>query len=348
MDPRPAPSQRTNLLWVILAVVVANLAIAAFVLRSRQSAPTPTPVPAATPGSVPAQPVAATTPNSSLPPARESVPPPPSEPLPASANGVAAPVPQPPPPAIPATPAAVLPNVPPVASPPPIAPVLAVATTKAGAGQVRGWVALTGTPPPEKEIAAIRADRNCGALQPGPVFTRNYLVGTNSGLGNVFVRIASRRDGPIPNPAKDKAVLLDQVGCLYEPYMVGVMTNQPLVLRNSDPVMHNVNCTSKAGNPVFNIAQTRQGQEDTKFFTKAELFVTLQCNVHPWMFAYVGVVEHPYFAVTAPDGSFELPPGLPAGNYTLEFTHRKAGTMTASVELPAAGGAELRVAMAAK
>lgn len=225
---------------------------------------------------------------------------------------------------------------------------VALVVAKAGPGQIRGTVVLAGTPPPEKEIAAIKADRNCGALQPGPVFTRNYLVGTNGGLGNVFVRLLGRQEGSIPVSPREKPVLLDQIGCLYEPYMVGVMTNQPLVLRNSDPMMHNVNCTSKVGNPAFNIAQTRQGQEDTKFFTKPELFVTLQCNVHPWMFAYVGVVEHPFFAVTAADGSFEFPAGLPAGRYTLEFTHRKAGVVTSEVDVSAADGAAVRVSMVAK
>lgn len=180
------------------------------------------------------------------------------------------------------------------------------------------------------------------------MYSRNYVVGTNGGLGNVFVRITAREGGAIPVVPRTEKPLLDQVGCLYEPYILGVMTNQALVIRNSDPVMHNVNCTSKAGNPVFNIAQTRQGQEDIKFFTKPELFVSLQCNVHPWMFAYIGVVEHPFFAVSSANGSFEMPPGLPAGRYTIEAVHRKAGTVTADLEVKADGVAPIRIEMNAK
>jgi hypothetical protein len=223
-------------------------------------------------------------------------------------------------------------------------------------GGLRGMVLLVGNPPPEREILAIKADLNCGPLRPDPVFTRNYVLSTNlisstprpelskwldvlppnsrvHGLGNVFVRIVRKPDdAPLPPATSKVPRLLDQVGCLYEPYMIGVVTNEPIQIRNSDAIMHNVLATSKVGNPTFNLAQTRKGQVDTRTFTKPELFVTLQCNVHPWMFAYIGVVENPYFAVTDPHGEFEMPAGLPFGKYLLEFTHRKAGTQTLEVD----------------
>jgi len=223
-------------------------------------------------------------------------------------------------------------------------------------GGLRGMALLVGNPPPEREILAIKADLNCGPLRPDPVFTRNYVLSTNLisstprpelskwldalppnssvyGLGNVFVRIVRRsEDLPLPPAGSRTPRFLDQVGCLYEPYMIGVVTNEPIQIRNSDAIMHNVLATSKVGNPTFNLAQTRKGQVDTKYFTKPELFVTLQCNVHPWMYAYIGVVENPYFAITDANGVFELPAGLPVGKYLVEFTHRKAGTQTLEVD----------------
>ncbi len=223
-------------------------------------------------------------------------------------------------------------------------------------GGLHGMALLVGSPPPERELLAFKADLNCSPLRPDLVFTRNYVLSTNlisstrrpelskwldalppnsnvHGLGNVFVRILRKPEDVSLPPATSKAPpLLDQVGCLYEPYMIGVVTNEPIQIRNSDAIMHNVLATSKVGNPTFNLAQTRKGQVDTRTFTKPELFVTLQCNVHPWMFAYIGVVDNPYFAVTDAHGEFEMPTGLPFGKYLLEFTHRKAGTQTLEVD----------------
>ena len=62
--------------------------------------------------------------------------------------------------------------------------------------------------------------------------------------------------------------------------------------------------------------------------------VPFKCDVHGWMNAYVGVVEHPYFAVTDKDGKFSLK-GLPPGTYTIEAWHEKLGTQTAKVTLGA-------------
>ena len=200
------------------------------------------------------------------------------------------------------------------------------------AAEVSGKVTLKGTPAAEKEITAFKTDKNCGATQSGPVMSRNYLVGKDAGLGNVFVYVKKGLEGKkFDAPAQSLAI--DQKGCMYEPYISGAMVGQKIEIKNSDAFMHNVLATSKAGNPGFNIAQTRQGQVDTKSFTKPETFVTLQCNVHPWMFSYVGVVDHPFFAVTDKDGNFKFPGNLPAGKYTVEFVHRKAGVSTQEIEV---------------
>jgi len=63
-----------------------------------------------------------------------------------------------------------------------------------------------------------------------------------------------------------------------------------------------------------------------------EEFVRFKCDVHPWMFAYVGVLDHPYFAVTDKDGSFKIS-GVPAGKYTVAFRHPKCGVKTMEVTL---------------
>jgi hypothetical protein len=118
---------------------------------------------------------------------------------------------------------------------------------------------------------------------------------------------------------------------LYQPYVLGIGVGQKLVVRNSDPFLHNVN-TSAATVPSsrFNIAQPMKGKEDVKTFEKPELPLKFMCNVHNWMLAYAGVFDHPYYAVTDKDGKFKLP-DLPAGKYTIVAKHMKAGEKTQEI-----------------
>jgi hypothetical protein len=62
--------------------------------------------------------------------------------------------------------------------------------------------------------------------------------------------------------------------------------------------------------------------ETELFFQKQEVLVRFKCDVHPWMFAYVGVIEHPFFAVTDKEGSFIIT-NVPPGDYLLEAYHLK-------------------------
>lgn len=217
-------------------------------------------------------------------------------------------------------------------------PFIAVAAGSATlfAGDVTGTVTLKGTPPPEKPIGPLMSDPNCGKAAKGPVNTRHYLVGSGGGLGNVFVYVKSGLDGKKFDVPATKAVV-DQVACLYEPYVLGAQAGQTVEIRNSDPFLHNVNfMKSEAGNPTFNFAQGSGAKPMDKVFPNQEVFVKLQCNVHPWMFGYIGVVPHPFHAVTDKDGKFTLK-GLPAGKYTIAFKHLKAGEITQEVEVKDSG-----------
>jgi hypothetical protein len=184
------------------------------------------------------------------------------------------------------------------------------------AADITGKVTFKGTPPPE---ITIQMDATCGKLHTTPVTTRHYVTAPDGGLANVFVFIKSGASGGAP---KDPTVL-DQVNCMYEPYVMGAMTNQKFKARNSDALLHNVHPTPKvAGNPEKNVAQPVKGMESEFSFPKQEVLVRFKCDVHPWMFAYVGVVDHPYFAVTSKDGTFKIP-NLPPGKYTIEAYHLK-------------------------
>jgi hypothetical protein len=200
--------------------------------------------------------------------------------------------------------------------------VIAVAALAGGlavsAAEISGKVTLKGTPPPERKI---EFDATCGKLHDKDVTTRHYVVAPDGGLANVFVYV---KQAPAGKPATDKVPELDQVNCIYEPYVMGVMTNQLFKIKNSDPLMHNVHATPKAaGNKEFNVGQPVKGMVKDHTFPAREVLVRFKCDVHPWMFAYVGVMDHPYFAVTDKEGKFKLPAGLPAGKYTLVAYHLK-------------------------
>ena len=196
-------------------------------------------------------------------------------------------------------------------------------------GTITGRVKLIGTPPPEKTIV-MTTDANCAALHSTPVTTRHYVVGTNGGLANVFVYVKEGL-GNLAFPSPQNPVVLDQRGCLYEPYVFGVQVDQPLEIRNSDPTMHDVH-TIPTLNPELNKGQPLQGMKFTTRFTKPEIMVKFKCDVHPWMFAYCNVVAHPFFDTSRTNGFFRLR-GLPPGTYVIEAVHPKAGTMVQTVDV---------------
>jgi hypothetical protein len=200
---------------------------------------------------------------------------------------------------------------------------LAGAWQIAVAGDITGKVTLKGAPLPEKTIDFGDA---CGPLPHSVKSTRYYVLGKDNGLADVFVYISKGLEGK-KFPAPTTPATIDQEGCMYYPYVVGVMVGQPLAFKNSDPLMHNIHGLPRAdGNSEFNIAEPNQGQvNDTTFtgnITKAEVLVKVKCDVHPWMFCYAGVVDHPFFAVTDKDGKFTIP-NVPAGTYTLTAYHLK-------------------------
>ncbi len=204
----------------------------------------------------------------------------------------------------------------------------------AHAADIVGKVSLKGTPPAEKPLPL---DPGCGKLWPNEKpTTRFYAVGADNGLADVFVYLKQAPGKAVPA----KPVLLDQKGCEYLPYVVGLQAGQKLLIRNSDPVLHNIHATPKI-NKEFNVAQMAGGKDIEKAFDQSEVFVRFKCDVHPWMFAYVGVLPHPYHAVTDKDGNFKIE-GVPPGKYSLVSFHRKTHVtedkaLTQEIEVADAG-----------
>jgi hypothetical protein len=176
-------------------------------------------------------------------------------------------------------------------------------------------------------------DPVCGRLQAGRVTTRHYVVTPDGRLADVLVYIKRGLEG-YQFPPSTNAPILDNTNCLFEPYVIGVQVGQKFAVKNSDPTLHNVHAQARL-NREFNIALATSSRAMTRTFTAPEVLVRIQCDLHPWMFAYVGVVAHPFFAVTDKDGVFVLPSNLPPGTYTLAAYHPKAGEQTKDITVSA-------------
>jgi plastocyanin len=209
----------------------------------------------------------------------------------------------------------------------------------ATAGDVTGTVALEGMAP-KNEAIRMNADPVCVKEAGGAAQAQETFVVGSDGktLGNVFVYV---KDG-VGNYVFDtptEAARIDQRQCQYRPHVFGLRVNQPLEITNSDPTLHNIHALPK-NNKEFNVGQPIKDMKTTHTFTAKEVMVPFKCDVHGWMNAYVGVMDHPYFAVTGEDGKFELK-SLPPGTYTIEAWHERLGPMTQSVTLAAKDSKEV-------
>lgn len=202
-------------------------------------------------------------------------------------------------------------------------------------GTVVGLVKLRGAPPRLPALKVTKDASVCGADKPD----ESVVVGKGGALANVVVSLRAPRPATPPPPTPNAAV--DQRGCRYQPHVQAVTTGTALALVNSDAVLHNVH-GSAGPVQVFNLAMPIRNQRVPTRLMRPGL-VRLQCDAgHTWMAAWVYVFEHPWFAVTGPDGKFEIR-DVPAGHYTVEYWHEprdgKGGGLTSTAEIDVKDGA---------
>ena len=218
----------------------------------------------------------------------------------------------------------------------PAAPAGAAGPT--GTATVAGAVSYDGAVPNLKPVS-MSADPTCASKHTGPVPSDVLVLGANKELGNVFVYVKDGLPADASWTAPSTAVSIDQNGCMYNPHVVGVMVGQKLNFLNSDGLLHNVHALPQV-NQEFNIAMPAERKEAEHQFDQAEGMFHVKCDVHPWMTAYVGVLKHPFFAVSGADGKFSIA-NLPAGTYTIEAWHEKLGTQTQQVTVADGGTADV-------
>ncbi len=219
---------------------------------------------------------------------------------------------------------------PPAAAPP-------AAIDPATVGNITGTIMLEGEPPAAETIR-MNSDPKCVAEAGDDTQTEYYVVSDSGSLVNVFVYVKEGLEGHSFPPATE-TVVLSQDGCRYRPHVFGVQVGQTVQIVNDDATLHNIHATPSA-NEEFNMGQPVEGMTADRTFDTAEIMVPFQCDVHGWMNAYVGVVDHPFFRVTGADGAFDLS-GLPPGDYVVEAWHEELGTQTQNVTVGEGATAEL-------
>jgi plastocyanin len=210
-------------------------------------------------------------------------------------------------------------------------PNAAAAAQGAQGGTIKGHVKLTGKLPGNPVIRMGR-DPMCAQINRGKQVVQETVVANLKGdLANVFVKLV----GSFPKTQGAMApVVIDQKGCLYVPRVVGVQAGQTLQIRNSDQFLHNVHSSSAVKGNEFNIGQPLAGMSNQVKLQEDPSMVRIRCDVHSWMTAFVGVVNHPYFAVSNQLGTFEIN-NVPPGTYEIQAWHERYGPIKQSVRVRA-------------
>ncbi len=196
------------------------------------------------------------------------------------------------------------------------------------AGTITGKINFQGAKP-SVPMLRMDADRKCLAMHAGKtVPSQQVTINSNNTLKDVFVYVKKGLEGKkFPTPSQK--VTIAQEGCMYHPHVFGIMVNQPLEIVNDDATLHNIHALPK-NSSQFNVAQPMKGMKITKTFDKPEVMVKIKCEVHNWMAAYAGVLDHPFYAVTDDKGNFTIK-DLPAGTYEIEAWQEKYGPKTMTV-----------------
>lgn len=192
---------------------------------------------------------------------------------------------------------------------------------------LKGVISFSGPVPKGKKL---RLPRACEKQHIGDVLSNEVMVKEGK-LQNVLIRVIKGLEGKTFSDIPDEEVILDQRGCIYSPRVTAARVGQKVAFLNSDPVFHNVKSVTKK-NKSFNLAMPKTVKKKVKVFSKPEIFLQTKCSVHPWMAAYIAIMDHPFFSVSSSSGEVELR-DLPHGRYTIEAWHETLGTQTKEIEV---------------
>ena len=191
--------------------------------------------------------------------------------------------------------------------------------------EVSGVVEFVGEVPAPQRME-VAGDPYCGAGERLTTIEVQNVQVADGKLADAFVYVSSGLEGLRFEMPGDSA-LLDQQGCRYFPHVQGVRTGQPIIIRNSDPTIHNVHARPEE-NDQFNIGQTDQS-ETVRTFERPEVMIPVTCDVHGWMKSWIAVLDHPAYATTGVGGTFSF--RVPPGEYEVTAWHERFGTSVQSI-----------------
>lgn len=199
----------------------------------------------------------------------------------------------------------------------------ASATGVAAAGTIKGTVRLAGASAPARQLKVTVDHAVCGTVKDA----EDVVVAPGMGIRNVVVSLTTPPPGakfaPAPPPQ------MDQKQCAFVPRVVVVPAGGTVEFLNNDRLLHNLHSAS-TNNAVFNRTQPK-GRTIPIEFRKPEI-IRIDCDLHPWMRAWVVVADHPFYAVTDERGEFVLA-NVPPGQYTLHVWQESLGTVRNDVSV---------------
>lgn len=180
---------------------------------------------------------------------------------------------------------------------------------------------------------ALEMSAECVAKNGGqPAYDQSLVVNEDGTLRNVFVYVSAGLEDRVFAPPAEPAVV-DERGCLYHPHVLGMVAGQSLKLINTDRMLDNLHTYPKVNEPInVTVLAFQPEVVVTTGFSEPEIMIPLKCDVHRWQLAYIGVLHHPFFAVTGDGGTFALD-ALPPGDYSITAWHERLGTHTQAVTL---------------
>ena len=187
---------------------------------------------------------------------------------------------------------------------------------------ISGVISFKGNPPKNLKL---NLPRGCSENSKGDSYSNEVLIKKEK-IQNVLVRITKGLEGKVFADVPTEVIELDQRGCLYSPRLIAPRVGQKVTFINSDNLFHNIRSVTQ-NNKSFNIPMPKKDQRVTMIFDKTEIFMQSKCSVHPWMGAYIAVIDHPFFSITNDKGEYSIK-NLPVGHYTMEVWHEIFGNQT--------------------
>ena len=211
----------------------------------------------------------------------------------------------------------------------------------ATAYSLHGTVILDGALPTDTIVTPAVDQPVCGASIHAP-----SLVHSGNGVGNVIVWLS---DVPVgkPLPIERRTEILNE-DCVLDPHVQAVIAGTTVNVRNEDRLPHTT-IFLRAGttDTLAIVPLTDEGQvvPNEHIVQKAGL-IEVRCAQHPWTRGYIAAFDTPYFAVTEPNGTFEID-SLPPGRYHLVAWHER-GTQRVEQEIEVGRDTAVQIRIAIK